>query len=567
MEPILEHHYKNIKEGKTISENGNTQTVLTRQVNHPELNKGKPTLIPLIYHGEELSEKQAIQKAIESGIKWTSADSHETLRKYDQELHTQMVPELAKGTFSKGGIMDTEYDDKEVPFGSLKEEVADDIPVMLSEGEYVVPADVVRYWGLRHLEEMRMAAMCGLMYMEMDGWLHKVDQEGAVTEKEENLEEGVSEPVEEANAPMIEIVELDLEGMQRDASGGSNVIEVDFDDRKEGVEEEEEEEEDFLMMWDGGGVGGEADPAAPNDPSGSVSGVSDPEGISEDTLAEPRSVVGNLEDYSGPEGPTVNALAGNPSNIAGIGSVVSHNDRTLDVTGLTPEQVPMAHRALREDAPNPIGTARAATSMGFTGVDEFSSEEDIDKQVDMAVNARTAQDPTSAQLDMNSRLEKSFQAANPGITQAVNAAMTLAGKIHPGFSGLLAAGNILNAASGNPTVGTLSGMAGMLESIAGVNITEKVGEGLAALDISESIGEFADSLPGTISIAGTEPDDQDTSVEKIDSTARELAELQEIINSLVNMDGIEKNIPLKDIILASLIDNRNQLKEEAQQIV
>ena len=187
--------------------------------------------------------------------------------------------------------------------------------------------------------------------------------------------------------------------------------------------------------------------------------------------------------------------------------------------------------------------------------------------MDIAVNARTAQDPTSAQLDMNSRLEKSFQAANPGITQAVNAAMTLAGKIHPGFSGLLAAGNILNAASGNPTVGTLSGMAGMLESIAGVNITEKVGEGLAALDISESIGEFADSLPGTISIAGTEPDDQDTSVEKIDSTARELAELQEIINSLVNMDGVEKNIPLKDIILASLIDNRNQLKEEAQQIV
>ena len=31
------------------------------------------------------------------------------------------------------------------PVGSLPEEVADDIPAMISEGEFVIPADVVRY--------------------------------------------------------------------------------------------------------------------------------------------------------------------------------------------------------------------------------------------------------------------------------------------------------------------------------------------------------------------------------------------------------------------------------------
>ena len=36
-----------------------------------------------------------------------------------------------------------------IPAGSLPEEVADDVPAMLSEGEYVVPADVVRWHGVK----------------------------------------------------------------------------------------------------------------------------------------------------------------------------------------------------------------------------------------------------------------------------------------------------------------------------------------------------------------------------------------------------------------------------------
>ena len=54
----------------------------------------------------------------------------------------------------------------EVPTGSLPEEVRDDIPAQLSEGEYVVPADVVRYYGVKHFEDMRTEAKQGWDGME-----------------------------------------------------------------------------------------------------------------------------------------------------------------------------------------------------------------------------------------------------------------------------------------------------------------------------------------------------------------------------------------------------------------
>jgi hypothetical protein len=57
----------------------------------------------------------------------------------------------------------------EVPPGSLPEEVRDDIPAMLSEGEYVVPADVLRYYGVKFFEDLRSEAKMGLSDMEANG--------------------------------------------------------------------------------------------------------------------------------------------------------------------------------------------------------------------------------------------------------------------------------------------------------------------------------------------------------------------------------------------------------------
>jgi len=73
--------------------------------------------------------------------------------------------------FALGGVAETvdPVSGNDVPPGSLPVEVRDDIPARLSEGEYVVPADVVRYFGVRVFEEMRMEAKMGLQQMDADG--------------------------------------------------------------------------------------------------------------------------------------------------------------------------------------------------------------------------------------------------------------------------------------------------------------------------------------------------------------------------------------------------------------
>jgi len=57
----------------------------------------------------------------------------------------------------------------EVPIGATPDEVRDDIPAALSEGEYVVPADVVRYYGVKFFEDLRSQAKSGWASMEANG--------------------------------------------------------------------------------------------------------------------------------------------------------------------------------------------------------------------------------------------------------------------------------------------------------------------------------------------------------------------------------------------------------------
>lgn len=64
------------------------------------------------------------------------------------------------------------------PVGSTPSEVADDIPAMISEGEFVIPADVVRYVGLDKIRAMMQEAKHGLACMEEEGLIVDVDEEG-----------------------------------------------------------------------------------------------------------------------------------------------------------------------------------------------------------------------------------------------------------------------------------------------------------------------------------------------------------------------------------------------------
>ena len=72
------------------------------------------------------------------------------------------------GLKDEGGTVDP-VSGNEVPPGSTQEEVRDDIPAQLSEGEFVIPADVVRYIGLGNLMQMRQEAKLGLKMMEEMG--------------------------------------------------------------------------------------------------------------------------------------------------------------------------------------------------------------------------------------------------------------------------------------------------------------------------------------------------------------------------------------------------------------
>ena len=73
--------------------------------------------------------------------------------------------------FEDGGLKDEgntvdPVSGNDVPPGSTQEEVRDDIPAQLSEGEFVFPADVVRYIGLEKLMQLRQDAKQGLKQME-----------------------------------------------------------------------------------------------------------------------------------------------------------------------------------------------------------------------------------------------------------------------------------------------------------------------------------------------------------------------------------------------------------------
>jgi len=76
--------------------------------------------------------------------------------------------------FDEGGMKDDGLDKdpvsgNDIPPGSLAKEVRDDIPAQLSEGEYVVPADVVQYYGVKFFEDLRAEAKRGLAEMEATG--------------------------------------------------------------------------------------------------------------------------------------------------------------------------------------------------------------------------------------------------------------------------------------------------------------------------------------------------------------------------------------------------------------
>lgn len=117
-----------------------------------------------------------------------------------------------------GGIMMPDMDldpisGNEVPLGSTPENVRDDIPAMLSQDEYVLPAHVVKWHGLKHIQELQMEAEAGLMSMSMEGLIGGVEEAAEVEADEDDTmeDEYVEDMAVEVDVPTVE-VEDELEG-------------------------------------------------------------------------------------------------------------------------------------------------------------------------------------------------------------------------------------------------------------------------------------------------------------------------------------------------------------------
>jgi hypothetical protein len=96
----------------------------------------------------------------------------------------------------------------DIPAGSMAHEVRDDVPAMLSEGEYVVPADVVRWHGLKTFEALRGEAKMAMGLMAEHGRLSFVDGEEEYEEDEyEEYEEEDDDGIENEN---VEIEEAEV---------------------------------------------------------------------------------------------------------------------------------------------------------------------------------------------------------------------------------------------------------------------------------------------------------------------------------------------------------------------
>lgn len=163
------------------------------------------------------------------------------------------------------GMMGPDYEDikvgvdpvsgNPVPPGSSEENVRDDIPAVLSDGEYVVPADVVRYHGLKTFMGLREEAKMGLMSMMDEGQIKSLQDEemedgscdecGDMEEYAEDMENDAGEPREDDGGDGADDAE------SRTTPEGNEVSDADiegYDVEVETMEAESSEEDVYPSM-------------------------------------------------------------------------------------------------------------------------------------------------------------------------------------------------------------------------------------------------------------------------------------------------------------------------------
>lgn len=145
-------------------------------------------------------ELSAYEKVAGEAVQKAEADNPEQDEKYGMNCGGMMMPEEEMDPVSGNPI----------PLGSTASNVRDDIEIYVSEGEYVLPADVVKWHGLKHIMEMQDEAKMGLMGMFAEGLIQEVamEHEEEISEVEETEEEDI--PSEDMD---VEVAAVEVDDM------------------------------------------------------------------------------------------------------------------------------------------------------------------------------------------------------------------------------------------------------------------------------------------------------------------------------------------------------------------
>ena len=173
--------------------------------------------------GQEMADKRFQldrKKADEDGdgelTKYEEAKAEAVQKaKADGELvEDERLPGMAHGGMPCGvadGLMVDPISGNEIPPGSSGANVRDDIEIMISEGEYVLPANVVKWHGLKHIMEMQTEAEMGLMTMFADGLIQYVDEEPVDVDDGDVGDSNDDEVIETPDGNEIEVASFEVE--------------------------------------------------------------------------------------------------------------------------------------------------------------------------------------------------------------------------------------------------------------------------------------------------------------------------------------------------------------------
>jgi hypothetical protein len=125
------------------------------------------------------------------------------------------------GMNDEGGTVDP-VSGNDVPPGSLQNEVRDDIDVKISEGEFVIPADVVRYIGLERLMKLRDEAKQGLSRMAEIGQMGNAQEVAnpEALQEEDGFDSEIDDIMKEVDGEQM--------GEKKFSAGGFNEPGVDL---------------------------------------------------------------------------------------------------------------------------------------------------------------------------------------------------------------------------------------------------------------------------------------------------------------------------------------------------